>query len=176
MKHTSLPTHDGVDHFQAVATIKMTFLCLKLIFLWQWNKTLIMTRVSQQTCIPLSPLGKPTNSTTPLIIGWPGSPGKPMSPWMRWPRKKELFTPTKRGKKQPQLLERLGEERADCGLEDGRHEAAQEAAEESADRGEERGALWMRMKRGWCLLFLYNFNPTYRNFEGGSDSNSQIQF
>lgn len=36
----------------------------------------------QQTCIPLSPLGKPTNSTTPLIIGWPGSPGKPTSPWM----------------------------------------------------------------------------------------------
>lgn len=61
---------------------------------------------------------------------------------------------TKRGKKQPQLLERLGEERADCRLEDGRHEAAQEAAEESADRGEERGALWMRMKRGWCLLFF----------------------
>lgn len=39
--------------------------------------------------------------------------------------------------KQPQLLERLGEERADCGLEDGWHEAAQEAAEESAPR---RGA------------------------------------
>lgn len=36
----------------------------------------------QQTCVPLSPLGGPTNSTTALIIGWPGSPGKPTSPWM----------------------------------------------------------------------------------------------
>lgn len=36
----------------------------------------------QQTCIPLSPLGKPTNSTIPSIIGWPGSPGKPTSPWI----------------------------------------------------------------------------------------------
>lgn len=26
------------------------------------------------------------------------------------------------------------------------------------------------------LVFFYNFNPTYRNFEGSSDSNSQIKF